>query len=38
MEREAVAGEIMVDLATAAGLGADEFREGRGGGCLLRTR
>ena len=32
MEREATAGEVMVDVATAARLGADEYRVGRGGG------
>jgi class 3 adenylate cyclase/tetratricopeptide (TPR) repeat protein len=38
MEREAAAGEVMVDQATVAGLAAGEYREGRGGGCLLRPR
>lgn len=36
MEREATAGEVMLDLATAAGLDPEQLREGRGGGCLLR--
>lgn len=36
MEREATAGEVMLDMATAAHLDPDQLREGRGGGRLLR--
>ena len=36
MEREAVAGEVMVDAATAAAVDPGILREGRGGGFLVR--
>lgn len=36
MEREATAGEVMVDTATAAGLDPEQLRDGRGDGHLLR--
>ncbi len=36
MEREATAGEVMLDTATAAGLDPEQLRDGRGDGHLLR--